>query len=67
MGAPSAHPPCSPLRVKGTEVFWLQTAGAEAILQIRAASLSEDGRLQDYLHHRPGHPFTRREPLALSA
>jgi hypothetical protein len=54
-------------RVKGTEMFWLQPAGAEAILQIRAASLSEDGRLQDYLHRRPGHKFTRRPPLALAA
>lgn len=54
-------------RVKGTEMFWLQPAGAEAILQIRAASLSEDGRLQDYLNRRPGHPFTRRPPLALAA
>lgn len=53
-------------RVKGTEMFWLQPAGAEAILQIRAASLSEDGRLQDYLRHRPGYPFTRRPPLALA-
>ena len=54
-------------RVKGTEMFWLNSAGAEAILQIRAASLSDDGRLQDYLHRRPGWPFTRRPPLALAA
>jgi hypothetical protein len=55
------------LRVKGTEMFWLQPAGAEAILQIRAASLSEDGRLHDYLRRRPGHPFTRRPTLSLAA
>jgi hypothetical protein len=54
-------------RVKGTEMFWLQPAGAEAILQIRAASLSEDGRLEDYLRNRPGHPFTRRSRLALAS
>jgi hypothetical protein len=54
-------------RVKGTEMFWLDPAGAEAILQIRAASLSEDGRLKDYLHRRPGCPFTRRPPIALAA
>lgn len=54
-------------RVKGTEMFWLQPVGAEAILQIRAASLSEDGRLQDYLRHRPGYPLTRRPPLALAS
>lgn len=53
-------------RVKGTEMFWLQPAGADAILQIRAASLSEDGRLDDYMRRRPGHPFTRRPPLALA-
>jgi hypothetical protein len=52
-------------RVKGTEMFWLQPAGAEAILQIRAASLSEDGRLHDYLSHRPGYEFTRRSSLAI--
>jgi len=54
-------------RVKGTEMFWLQPVGAEAILQIRAASLSKDGRLQDYLSQRPGYPFTRRPPLALAS
>ena len=54
-------------RVKGTEMFWLQPAGAKAILQIRVASLSEDGRLQDYLRYRPGHSFTRRSRLALAS
>jgi hypothetical protein len=34
-------------RMKGTEKFWLE-GGAEAILQIRAAHLSEDGRAQRY-------------------
>jgi hypothetical protein len=53
-------------RVKGTEMFWLQPAGADAILQIRAASLSEDGRLQEYLRRRPGYALTRRPPLALA-
>ena len=41
-------------RMQGTEMLWLQPVGAEAILQIREASLSEDGRLQDYLSRRPG-------------
>ncbi|MFM8855732.1 MAG: hypothetical protein ACKOI2_00730 [Actinomycetota bacterium] len=53
-------------RVKGTEMFWLQPEGAEAILQIRAASLSEDGRLENYLRRRPGHAFVRRSRLALA-
>jgi hypothetical protein len=34
-------------RIKGTEKFWLE-GGAEAILQLRAAHLSEDGRADDY-------------------
>jgi hypothetical protein len=35
-------------RVKGTEKFWLR-GGAEAVLQVRAAHLSEDGRAGRYL------------------
>lgn len=34
-------------RVKGSEKFWLEE-GAEAILQVRAAYLSEDGRAESY-------------------
>jgi hypothetical protein len=48
------------LRVKGTEMFWDDPHGAEAILQIRAAAVSEDNRLDDYLSRRPGWPFVRR-------
>lgn len=47
-------------RVKGTEMFWNDPEGAEAILQVRAAALSDDDRLSKHLHGRPGHPFTRR-------
>jgi hypothetical protein len=47
-------------RVKGTEMFWNNPEGAEAILQIRAAALSDDGRLKTHLQTRPGSPFTRR-------
>ena len=54
-------------RVKGTEMFWNEPAGAEAILQIRAASLCEDNRLDDYLCQRPGCPFTRRHPTLATA
>lgn len=39
-------------RVKGTEKFWLDP-GAEAILQSRAAYLSEDGRAEAFYVHRP--------------
>jgi hypothetical protein len=43
-------------RVKGTEKSWGET-GAEAILQLRAAFLSEDGRLGEHLESRPCSPF----------
>jgi hypothetical protein len=36
-------------RVKGTEMFWNNPSGAEAILALRAASLSEDSRLANTL------------------
>ena len=32
-------------RVKGTEMFWNDPEGAEAILQVRAATLCDDNRL----------------------
>jgi hypothetical protein len=44
-------------RVKGTEKFWNHPEGAEAILQVRAAVLSDDGRLEQHLRHRPGSPY----------
>jgi hypothetical protein len=47
-------------RVKGTEMFWNDPAGAEAILQVRAAALSDDERLARHLRSRLGCPFTRR-------
>jgi hypothetical protein len=43
-------------RVKGSEKFWSE-AGAEAMLQLRAAFLSEDGRLDRHLKERPSSPF----------
>jgi hypothetical protein len=47
-------------RVKGTEMFWNNPQGAEAILQIRAAALCDDHRLKKHLQTRLGCPFTRR-------
>ena len=47
-------------RVKGTEMFWNNPCGAEAILQVRAAALCDDDRLVKHLRTRPGHAFTRR-------
>jgi hypothetical protein len=47
-------------RVKGRSKFWNRPGGAEAILQVRAALLSEDGRLERYFAARPGNPYRRR-------
>lgn len=47
-------------RVKGTEMFWNNPTGAEAILQIRSASLSDDDRLVRFLTNRPGQTYLRR-------
>lgn len=44
-------------RVKGTEKFWNDGPAAEAILQIRAAALSDDDRLTRHLQTRPGNPW----------
>jgi hypothetical protein len=55
------------LRVKGTEMFWDDPDGAEAILHLRAGVLSEDGRLDRYLSKRPGWPFHRRTSALATA
>jgi hypothetical protein len=47
-------------RVKGKQKFWNRPGGAEAVLQVRAALLSEDGRLERYSAERPGSPYRRR-------
>jgi hypothetical protein len=48
-------------RVKSREKFWNCPTGAEAILQLRAAVLSEDDRLARYFAQRPGNPHRRRK------
>lgn len=48
------------LRVKGTEKFWNDPSGAEAILTVRAALLSEDGRFDAFFATRPGCRYRRR-------
>ena len=45
-------------RVKGTEKFW-EVGGAESILQVRAAVLSEDERLAKHMETRACLPFRR--------
>lgn len=47
-------------RIKGTEMFWNNPSGAEAILQIRSASLCDDDRLVRLLTGRPGQATLRR-------
>jgi hypothetical protein len=47
-------------RVKSGQKWWNRSAGAEAILQVRAAVLSEDDRLTRYFAERPGQPYRRR-------
>ena len=46
-------------RVKGSEKFWNDDERGEAILQLRAAWLSDDEALIHHLHERPGHPYAR--------
>jgi len=46
-------------RVKGTEKFWDNPEGAEAILQVRAAVLSDDNRLAKHIAARPGNACRR--------
>jgi hypothetical protein len=53
-------------RVKGTEKFWNDGPGAEAILQLRAAKLSDDDRLSRHMRSRPGNPFRPNVRLDLS-
>lgn len=59
-------------RVKGTEKFWNRPEGAEQILQVRAAALSDDDRLSQWILNRPGSYFHRtstekKRPLATAA
>jgi hypothetical protein len=51
-------------RVKSRQHYWNRPEGAEAILQLRAAVLSEDGRLDRYFTARPGSPYRRRARTA---
>jgi len=48
-------------RVKGKDKYWNRPKGAEAILQVRAALLSEDDRLARHFANRPGNPYRRRQ------
>jgi len=58
MGLPVSSAPVESLikqinhRVKGTEQFWI-SGGLEAVLQVRAAYLSQDGRAEEFHERRP--------------
>jgi hypothetical protein len=47
-------------RVKSKQKHWTRPGGAESILQLRAALLSEDDRLGRFFAARPGCPFRKR-------
>jgi len=55
------------LRVEGTEMFWNDPHGAEAILQLRSASLCDDNRLEHYLRRRRGWCWARRTTPKVAA
>jgi hypothetical protein len=65
MGLPVSSAPVESLikqinyRVKGSEQFW-NGGGLEAVLQVRAAYLSEDGRAEDFHERRPRGPAVGR-------
>lgn len=48
-------------RVKDKRKHWTRTHGAESILQLRAAVLSEDDRLPRFFANRPGCPCRKRQ------
>jgi hypothetical protein len=50
-------------RVKGKNKHWNRPEGSEAILQLRAAVLSEDDRLARFFASRPGSPYRRRPSI----
>lgn len=51
-------------RVKSRQKYWNRGRDAESMLQLRAAVLSEDGRLERYFAGRPGSPYRRRAKRA---
>jgi hypothetical protein len=46
-------------RLKSKQKYFNRPDGAEAILQLRACVLSEDGRLERFFEQRPGNPHRR--------
>lgn len=54
-------------RVKGTEKFWNDGPSGEAILQLRAAVISDGDRLHRWITNRPISPFSPRCRLSMLA
>jgi hypothetical protein len=54
-------------RVKSKQKHWTRPQGAESILQLRAAFLSEDDRLERFFDERPGCPFRKRPTASASS
>ncbi|MEM9368412.1 MAG: hypothetical protein AAGD07_20655 [Planctomycetota bacterium] len=46
-------------RIKGSEKFWDDGDGGEAINHVRAALISDGDQLHDHISSRPGTPYTR--------
>ena len=73
LGLPSSSAPIESVvkqfnrRIKGTEKFWVKS-GVEAVLQVRAAYLSQDGRAERlWARPRPHYRSVGRNRLALAA
>lgn len=47
-------------RIKGTEKFWNNPSGAEPMLEVCSANLSEDERFDDFFANRPGCRYLKR-------
>jgi len=58
------EPPTSPRTGQrvGGQSFQYPAMSAESMLQVRAAVLSDDNRLEKHILSRPGHPYYRRRP-----
>lgn len=54
-------------RVRGTEKFWNNGPSGEAILQLRAAVISDGDRLHRWITNRPSSPFLPRCRLPVLA
>jgi hypothetical protein len=46
-------------RVKGSEKFWDDGDGGEAISHVRSAIISDGEQLRDHVTKRPGNQYTR--------